>query len=180
MQASCTNTNSRGNPPARSARHSLPGERELPAGGHPSMSIYNSIRSQFAGYAGGLSVHRRLCVREPYPVLAEPARLARHAGDDLVRLFLSRSAARDAGARWPGGCAGRRPRKPGHQRGAAARAGHWRQAAAAHLDLHERVRLPREPQSGRRQDRENRLSARASSSTPISTRRAPTTSAIRW
>ena len=33
------------------------------------------------------------------------------------------------------------------------------EAAAAHLDLHERVRLPREPQPGRRPRRENRLSA---------------------
>ena len=88
------------------------------------------------------------------------ARLARHAGDALVRLFLPRSAARDAGARRPRGGARRRPREPGHQRGAAAGARPRRTAAAAHLDLHERVRLPREPQPGRRQDRAHRLSAR--------------------
>ena len=50
-------------------------------------------------------------------------------------------------------------------------------AGAAHLDLHERVRLPREPQPGRRPHRAHRLPRRARSSMPISTRRARTTSA---
>ena len=52
--------------------------------------------------------------------------------------------------------------------------------AAAGLDLHERVRLPREPQPGVGAHREDRLSQRALSSMPISTRRARTTSAIRF
>ena len=43
---------------------------------------------------------------------------------------------------------------------AAAGARPRRQAAAAHLDFHERVRLPREPQPGRRPHRAHRLSAR--------------------
>jgi hypothetical protein len=39
---------------------------------------------------------------------------------------------------------------------AAGRTRSRRQAAAAHLDLHERVQLPREPQSGGRPDRSHR------------------------
>ena len=42
---------------------------------------------------------------------------------------------------------------------AAARTGPRRDAAAAHFDLHERVRLPRQPQPGRRPHREDRLPA---------------------
>ena len=71
--------------------------------------------------SAGLSVHRRLRAGEPDPVLAvDAARLDRHAGDGLVRLFLPRSGPRHAGARGPRGLAGRRPRQPGGQRGAAA------------------------------------------------------------
>jgi hypothetical protein len=48
----------------------------------------------------GPAVHRRVRAGQPVPVLAVVAAgLARHHGDDLVRLFLSRSRARDAGAR---------------------------------------------------------------------------------
>ena len=108
--------------------------------------------------SAGLSVHRRVCAREPDPVLdVDAARLARHACDGLVRLFLPRSAARHAAARGPGDRAGRRPRQPGGERSPAAGARHGRAAAAAHLDLHERVRLPREPEPGDRPHRADGL-----------------------
>ncbi len=90
---------------------------------------------------------------------------------------LPRSAARHAGARGHRGVAGRRPRQHDRAGGAAAGTRSRRPAAAAHLDLHERVRLPREPQPGRRPRRAHRSTGRARSSTPNSTRRARTTSA---
>ena len=78
--------------------------------------------------------------------------------DRLVRLFLPRSAAGDAAARRAGDRAGRRPGQPGRQRGAAGGTRARRRAAAARLDLHERVRLPREPQPGVGPHRAHRLS----------------------
>src|ERR1700704_4363292 len=47
-----------------------------------------------------------------------------------------------------GGGAGGRGDAGGDAGVAAGRPGVWQQAAAAGLDLHERVQLPREPQSG--------------------------------
>ena len=94
--------------------------------------------------------------------------------------FFRDPAARHAGARGPRGVAGGRPRQPHRQCGAADGTRARRTAAAARLDLHERVRLPREPQPGDRQDRAHRLSRTAPFSTPISTRRARTTSATRF
>ena len=76
------------------------------------------------------------------------------------RLFLSRSAARHAGARRHRGFAGRRPRQPGRQRCAADGTRSRRPAAAAHLDFHERVRLPYQSQPRRRPYRADRLSRR--------------------
>ncbi len=126
------------------------------------MSIYDSIRSQFVPITP-----------EGYPFIGAfafvsiilfwlwaPLGWLGTSRDNLVRLFLPRSAKGNPGARWPGHRAGRRTGKPGHQRGTAAGAEHRQQAAAADLDLHERVRLPRESQSGSRQDRENHLSTR--------------------
>ncbi len=111
--------------------------------------------------SGGLSLHRRLCAGEPHSVLAvDAAWLARHARDAVVRLFLPRSAAGDAGARRHRGGAGGRPRQPDRQCRAAAGARARRAAAAAHFDFHERVRLPRQPQPGRRPHRAHRLSRR--------------------
>ena len=63
------------------------------------------------------------------------------------------------------------------ERGAAAGTGPRRAAAAAHFDLHERVRLPREPQPGRPGGSSGWSIAPENSSTPTSTRRARTTSA---
>ena len=114
-----------------------------------------------ADHARGLSVHRRLRAGQPDAVLAvAAARLARRRADAVVRLFLPRSAAGDAGARRAGGGAGRRAGEPDHHRRAAARARPRRHAAAAHFDFHERVRLPHQPQPGRGPYREDRLPAR--------------------
>ncbi len=101
--------------PRRSKRRPTPRSRI----GHVDLRF--DPRANRADHPGGLSLHRRLCAREPGPVLAvEPARLARHAADGLVRLFLPRSAAGDAGARGAGGGAGRRPHQPDHHGAAAA------------------------------------------------------------
>ncbi len=137
-------------------------------------------RANPADPPGGLSVHRRLRAGQPDPVLAlDAARLDRHAADGLVRVVLPRSGAGDAGARGHRGGARRRPHFHDRADGAAGRTRPRRPAAAAHLDLHERVQCPREPQPGGRADRPHRLSRPAPSSTPNSTRRARTTSATR-
>ena len=98
----------------------------------------------------------------------------------LVRLFLPRSAARDADARRPRGRAGGRPHQHGDAGVPPPELGLGDTAAAPRLDFHERVRLPHQPQPGRRPHRAHRSITPASSSTPISTRRARTTSAIRF
>ena len=126
------------------------------------MSIVNSIRQQFVpitpeGYPFiGAFALVALLLFWIWPPLGWLGTVA----DPVVRLLLPRSAAGDAGARRPRRRAGRRPHQPDHHRRAAARARHGRDAAAAHLDLHERVRLPREPQPGRGPRREDRLHAR--------------------
>ena len=126
------------------------------------MSVINSIRSQLApihpeGYPfiGGFALVSLILFW-----LWSPLGWLATLGDALVRLFLPRPAAGDAGARRHRGGAGRRPRQPDRQRGAAAGARSRRPAAAAHFDFHERVRLPREPQPGRRPHRAHRLSRR--------------------
>ena len=58
------------------------------------------------------------------------------------------------------GVAGRRPGLDDRAGGAAGRTRSRRPAAAAHFDFHERVQLPREPQSGGGANRPHRLSAR--------------------
>jgi hypothetical protein len=77
------------------------------------MSI-GSIRAQIPPiHPGGLSVHRRLCAGEPDPVLDLWTPLG-WIGTVLTvwcALFLSRSAAGDAGARRHRGGAGRRARQ---------------------------------------------------------------------
>ena len=80
------------------------------------MSIVNSIRSQLAPiHPEGYPFIGAFALVEPDPVLAvAAARLARHGADAVVRLFLPRSAAGDAGARRPRGGAGRRPHQPDH------------------------------------------------------------------
>ena len=125
------------------------------------MSIVNSIRSQLAPiHPEGYPVHRRLRAREPGAVLVlDAARLARHGADALVRVFLPRPAARDPDRRRPRHFAGRRPRQPRRQCGAAAGTCARHDAAAARLGLHERVRLPCEPRAGERADRAHRLHA---------------------
>jgi hypothetical protein len=109
----------------------------------------------------GLSVYRRLCAGEPDPVLdLVAAGLDRHIADALVRAVLPRSGAGDAGTRGHRGGASRRAHLDDNECAAAGRTRSRRPAAAAYLDLHERVQLPREPQSGGRADRPDRLSAR--------------------
>ena len=85
------------------------------------MSVVASIRSQLVPInREGLSLRRRLRAGKPDPVLdLDAARLDRDAADALVRLFLPRSAAGDAGARRPRGRARRRPCQQDHQCGAA-------------------------------------------------------------
>ena len=151
---------SRAEPQSAAARRR---SRARDRGGIVSPHVHHQLHplAARAHPSAGLSVHRRLCAGEPDPVLAlDAARLDRHAGHGLVRLFLPRSGPRHAAARGPRGLAGRRPRQPGRQRGAAAGTGPERPAAAAHFDLHERVRLPREPQPGVRPDRAHGLSRR--------------------
>ena len=86
------------------------------------MSVINSIRSQLTPiHPARLSLHRRLRAGGAGAVLAvAAARLARDGGDAVVRLFLPRSAAGDAGTRGDCCCAGRRTRQPHRQCCAAA------------------------------------------------------------
>jgi len=107
--------------------------------------------------------------------------VARDAGHRVVRLVLPRPAAGDAGR-------DRIVVAPADgrislvtQRGAAAGARpHARRAsAAARLDLHERLRLSRESQSGERSHRADACTRPASSSTPISTSERGQRAAIR-
>ena len=146
------------------------------------MSIVKSLRGQLAPiHPEGYQVRRRLRRRDARPVVAlGAARLARPHRDALVRLFLSRSRARHAGPRRPRRRARRRRGQLRRLRRAAARARPRHGADAAGVDLHVGLRLPREPRAGRGPRRADRLSARACSSTPISTRRARTTSATAW
>ncbi len=98
-----------------------------------------------------LSLRRRVRAGEPDPVLdLDAARLDRDGADALVRLFLPRPGTGHAGARGDRRVARRRPRQQDHPRGAAGGDGARRSPAAAGLDLHERVQLPREPQPGQR------------------------------
>ena len=98
---------------------------------------------------------------QPGPVLAlDAAGLDRHCLDRLVRAVLPRSRSRHAGARRHRGVAGRRPRLDDRAGAAAGRTRPRRPAAAAHLGLHERVQLPREPQPGGGPHRPHRLPAR--------------------
>ena len=128
----------------------------------------------------GLPVHRRLCACEPRADLAVvAARLDRDGHDAVVRAISSaiRSAVtplRDGIVVAPAD--GRVARID--QRRAACRTGPWDAPVAAGLDLHERVRLPREPQPGGRPRSSASSITPASSSMPISTRRARTTSAM--
>src|SRR5438094_2002892 len=95
----------------------------------------------------GVAVHRPVRAREPGPVLAlDAARLDRDRAHGVVCAVLPRSRAGDAGPRWPGRGTRRRQGEPHHQRGAAAGAQPRRPPDGAGVDLHERVRLPREPQ----------------------------------
>ena len=174
------------NPPTgrrnrRRARASIAASTRARARRSERMSIVASIRGQLVpDPSGRLSVHRRLRAGEPDPVLAlVAARLDRDRADGLVRAVLPRSRAGDAGARGHRGGARRRPRQQDHQRGAAAGARSRRSAAAARVDLHERVRLPREPQPGRPAASRRSSTRPAPSSMPTSTRRARTTSATR-
>ena len=145
----------------------------------PSMSSLDSVRRQLApihpeGYIFVAALRRR----DVDPWLAVgAARLDRLGRDAVVRLFLPRSGARDADARRSRRRAGRRRRLLRRPRRAAARTRSRRGAAAARVDLHVGVRLPREPRAGRGPGDAHRLPARRCSSTPISTRRARTTSA---
>ncbi len=128
-----------------------------------AMSIVNSIRSQLAPiHPRGLSVRRRLCARERSSCSGCGRRSAGSARcatlwcayffrdpprvtpvrDGLVVAPADGRVSQIANAVPPQRA---RPRRP---------------AAAAHLDLHERVRLPREPQPGRRPRRAHRLSRR--------------------
>src|SRR5262245_24210358 len=111
----------------------------------------------------GLSVHRRPRAGEPHPVPPlVAARMARDARDRLVRLVLPQPAAGDADRRARRGGAGRRSGFPGHPRGSAQGTGAAarRTAVAACLDLHERLRLPRESQPGERAHRAHGVYAR--------------------
>ena len=138
-------------------------------------------RANPADPSRGLSLHRRLCAGKPGPVLdLDAARLDRHGPDGLVRAVLPRSRARHAGARGHRGVAGRRPGLDDLAGGAAGRARSRRPAAAAHLDLHERVQLPCEPQLRWRAGSTASPTGPANSSMPNSTRRARTMSATRW
>src|SRR6202041_1579980 len=97
-------------------------------------------RADSADSSGGLSVYRRLCRGEPDPVLdLDAALLDRHLAYGLVRAVLPRSGAGNAGARGHRGGAGRRADLDGDAGVAAGRAWTRRHAAAADLDLHERV-----------------------------------------
>ena len=143
------------------------------------MSVINSIRSQLSpDPSAWLSVHRRLCACEPllfwiWPPLGwlgtvatlwcayffrDPPRVT-PVRDGIVvapadgRVSQIANAVPPAGT-WP-----------------------WRTAAAAHFDLHECVRLPRQPQPGFAAASSASSIAPANFSAPISTRRARTTSA---
>src|SRR5215472_16057409 len=101
-----------------------------------------------------LSLHRGLRAGEHRVVsILVAARLAWDAGDALVRLFLPRPAAGHAARRRAGGGARGRPHQPSDERGAAFGTRTRTCGASARVDLHERVRLPREPQPGWRADR---------------------------
>src|ERR1700731_821224 len=116
-----------------------------------SLDVHRQLHSRAdpAHSYRGLSVHRRLCAGEPDPVLdLDAAWLDRHIADDLVRTILPRSGAGDAPAGWHRGGAGRRAHLDGDAGIATGRTWSRRQTAAAHLDLHERLQLPCEPQSG--------------------------------
>ena len=80
--------------------------------------------------------------------------------DAVVRLFLPRSRAGDAARAGAGRRPGRRRRLLRRPGDAAARARPRRQAAAAGVDLHVGVRLPREPRAGRGAGQARRLSPR--------------------
>ena len=113
------------------------------------------------------------------PVL-DDAVLDRPDPDGLVRLFLPRSRARHAGRRPAGGQPRRRRGLGGRAGRAAARAWPRQRRDDAHLGVHERLFLPREPRAGARPHRQDRASRRANSSMPNSTRRAARTSATAW
>src|SRR5712671_4069254 len=111
-----------------------------------------------SGEPGRLSVHRWLRARKPGPVLVVDApRLDWARPYGMVRPLFPRSRAGDAGARGHNCCAGRWPDQQDLPSGAAA--GTWSRRAApdARVDLHERVRLPCEPQPRERSHREDRL-----------------------
>ena len=105
------------------------------------------------------------------------ARLDRLYRHRLVRLFLSRSAARHAVARRPRGLAGRWRRLFHRLLSAAGGTRPWSRADAARLGVHERLRLPCEPRADHRTHLARSPIDRACSSTPISTRRATTMNA---
>ena len=150
----------------------------------PRSEISAHVHHQFhpladrADPSAGLSVHRRLRAGEPDPVLAvDAARLDRHAADGLVRLFLPRSgraSRRCARASW-----WRRPTAASAASSTRCRRRNWASSERplprisifmSVFDCH----VNRSPVSGRI---ERIVYRPANSSTPISTRRARTTSA---
>ena len=130
--------------------------------GRWSMSIVKSLRGQFApihpeGYVFvvGFAVATLILwwLWAPLGWLGFIATL-------VVRLFLSRSPARHAGAGRPCRFARRRRGQLRRLRRASARARPWHGAVAAGVDLHVDLRLPRQSRSGRRPRRPDRLSPR--------------------
>ena len=112
--------------------------------------------------------------------LAQPLGWLGAHRDLVVRLFLPRSVAGDAGARRAGGGAGRRPRSSSVGRAPPPRELEMGEAPMLAIGIFLNVlRRACEPHADERPRRAAHLSRRANSSTPASTRRARITSAWR-